>query len=793
MIKIMRVYVRHAIVMLLVSSAPVAAQQMESITVTGDRAHLIETAPGTAAFGLAKPLTETPRAVTTVSAATMDRYGVEGVDDLTRVTPSAYTASFYGVEGAVNLRGTLAENYFRGFKRAENRGTYETPLGDAARVEIVRGPPSAIYGAGKVGGQLNFIPKSIANTRADEISGEATLTYGSYSKRNMTAQVSAPVALGFAEGGIHAYGELDDSFSFYRGLHPSHQSLQLSGDFTAGDWSLSADYMFYHADGQVQTPGWNRLTQALIDSGTYVTGRDTSLKDADGNGRLTLNELGGNPYTFDPGFQPLYQVVPFCGTCTDATHTLDTGVGTTHLDRRTVYIARGVDFSRTTTHTGYVELARALDGGDAIRLQLFTDTLANDRFVSYGFPGSYRSDIYEARARYDFARNWGLLASQSIIGGSYRYAHAVGRESFNSGVIALDRRDISVGAAANDILDSPFTPDPPGAVGLGWENDVRSTVTDGGLFLVNDTSWDNGLDLTVGGRYDNYNVRSVDLGVMAFEPPDGKGGKGVFTYSVSLSYKTPFGIVPYITNAKSSAVEIGQAGQVATSLLAGRDWLSASFLNEAGIKFDLLDQHLVGSLAWYAQSRTQLLQGGGTTTVIGRKAQGVEAEIRYVASDNVSFTFAGSRQRSIVRGPDHSFAYLPARVAGVSPQAGFGGSYVTFDFSSIRPGDYQDTLVPDWVVSPAVTYTADDAGWGASFSGTYVSRTIQTVTTPLVFPESVTLNASGYVRLGLWDASLNINNLADAKSFTPGADTYANLSALPGMGRTWRITLKRSF
>ena len=793
----MRVYLRHVIVMLLASSAPVFAQQMapqiESITVTGDRAQLIETAPGTAAFGLAKPLTETPRAVTTVSAATMDRYGVEGVDDLTRVTPSAYTASFYGVEGAVNLRGTLAENYFRGFKRAENRGTYETPLGDAARVEIVRGPPSAIYGAGKVGGQLNFIPKSIANARQDEISGDASITYGSYSKRNMTAQISAPVTLGFAAGGIHAYGELDDSFSFYRGLHPSHQLLQLSGDFAAGDWSLSADYMFYHADGQVQTPGWNRLTQALIDNGTYITGRDTSLKDADGNGRLTLNELGGNPYNFDPGFQPLYQVVPFCGTCTDAAHSLDTGVGTTHLERRTVYIAKGVDFSRTTTHTGYVELARMLGDGDAIRLQLFTDTLSNDRFVSYGFPGSYRSDIYEARARYDFARSWGKLASQSIIGSSYRYSHAVGRESFNSGVIALDRRDISVGAFPNDILDSPFTPDPPGSVGLGWENDVRSTVTDGGLFLVNDTSWDNGLDLTVGGRYDNYNVRSVDLGVMAFEPTDGKGGKGVFTYSVSLSYKTPFGIVPYITNAKSSAVEIGQAGQVATSLLAGRDWLSASFLNEAGVKFDLLDQHLVGSLAWYAQSRTQLLQGGGVTTVIGRKAQGVEAEIRYVASDNVSFTFAGSRQHSTVRGPDHSFAYLPARVAGVSPLAGFGGSYVTFDFSSIRPGDYQDTLVPDWVVSPAITYTADDAGWGASFSGTYVSRTMQTVTTPLVFPESVTLNASGYVRLGLWDASLNVNNLADAKSFTPGADTYANLSALPGMGRTWRITLKRSF
>ena len=90
--------------------------------------------------------------------------------------------------------------------------------------------------------------------------------------------------------------------------------------------------MYYHSNGDVQTPGWNRLTQSLIDTGTYITGRNTSLTDADGNGRLTLNELGGNPYAFDPNFKPLYLAVPGCGSCTDATHTLNTGVGTTHLE-----------------------------------------------------------------------------------------------------------------------------------------------------------------------------------------------------------------------------------------------------------------------------------------------------------------------------------------------------------------------------------------------------------------------------------------------------------------------------
>jgi hypothetical protein len=35
----------------------------------------------------------------------------------------------------VESRGTLAENYYRGFKRIENRGTYTTPIGDAAPIE----------------------------------------------------------------------------------------------------------------------------------------------------------------------------------------------------------------------------------------------------------------------------------------------------------------------------------------------------------------------------------------------------------------------------------------------------------------------------------------------------------------------------------------------------------------------------------------------------------------------------------------------------------------------------------
>ena len=766
------------------------AQDIESITVVADPVHLLAQGANSAALGLDKPLIDTPRAITLVSDTTLARYGIDGVDGLTAITPSAYTASYYGVEGAASLRGTLAENYFRGFKRAENRGTYATPLSDAAGIEILRGPASPVYGAGKVGGLVNFIPKTAAAT--DSLGGEVTVSYGSYSKRNATAQVSTPFAIGDAAGGLHAYGEIDDSFSFYRGLHPSHQLLELTGTLKLGgaadDWSLSADYLFYHSNGEVQTPGWNRLTQSLIDSGTYITGRNTSLTDADGNGRLTLNELGGNPYFFDPNFHALA-----CFACQDPAHRLDSGVGTTHLDPRTVYIARGVDLSNTATHTGFVEAARPLANG-TLRLQFFADTLANDRFVSYGFPGSYRTQIGEARLRYDVKQDFGDVKTQTVAGVSYRYVHARGRESYNSGVIALDRRDISQGAVPNDIIDSPFNVDPPGSIGLGWENDVSTNTANAGAFVTTDATW-NSFDLTLGGRYDTYNVRSIDSGVLAFEPASGRGNAGRFTYSASLSYRTPWGLVPYVTSAKNSAIEIGQASQVMTSLLADRSWLSNSYLNEAGVKFSFLDDHLVGAVDWYVQNRTRLEQGIGSTDVVGTRAKGVELELRYVATANLSLTVAANLQHTTIKGPDHSFSYVPARTFGITPQNGFGGSYYIFDFATLpgKAGDYEDTLQPHAVISPYLTWTGDHGDWGASFGGTYVGKTRQTVPDPITFPSYVTLNASAFALWDVWEADVNVNNLADARYFTPGADTYANLSALPGLGRMWKVTLKRLF
>ena len=124
-----------------------------------------------------------------------------------------------------------------------------------------------------------------------------------------------------------------------------------------------------------------------------------------------------------------------------------------------------------------------------------------------------------------------------------------------------------------------------------------------------------------------------------------------------------------------------------TSLLAADDWLSNSFLNEAGVKFTSLDDHLLGSLDWYRpEPHPAAAKGRRHHQCDGHARQGRRSWNCAMSRPQFSLTLAGSLQHTTVKGPDHSFAYVPARTLGVSPQNGFGGSYVVFDFSTL-PGE----------------------------------------------------------------------------------------------------------
>lgn len=788
-----------------VVTEPTAVEYADEVVVTSDRAGLLEKEPTDLLFGINKPLLETPRAATFMNEETIKQYGIETVDDLKAVSPGTSTASFYGVSGAVNIRGTLAETYYRGFKRIENRGTYETPLGAASRIDIVRGPPTTNFGAGKVGGFLNFQPKSAKlddGTFIGKVTGEVNGTVGSYGKKNGSGEIGIPLTIGSAVGGVYLYGELEDSDSFYRGIHPEHQMLQASTafDFDSG-WSLEFGGMYYHSDGYVQTPGWNRVTQDLIDNGTYITGRDTDIVDTDGNGYLTKDEIGAQgltgyvdavgPGTVVNGF--------FAPLGADPRFQLDTGVGTAQLDRRTVYIS-DADFSETYTGTGYASMSKELDDGSRIKLEAFYDMLNNDRFVSYGYPATYNSWLAEARATYDFdfEAKFAPITFANSVGVSSRYYDAGSKESFNSGIIALDRRDLTVGATPNDIIDSPYTVNAVG--GVTWENDITTKWSNSGLFAVTDMVFYDLIDITLGGRYDYYTVDTVDRGTLCFCATNAKAkaSDGKLTYNASIMLLTPWGIRPYYTYAETSAVEVGQAGQVSPGLVTSDTWISDGSLNEAGIKFELLKGSLTGSLSAYEQARTRF--DPITNSVSATLGRGIELEMRYLATDNLSFTFAGNSQRTTIKGPDTAYYILRPGDAGYSQIDGYGGAFAIFGVSSgstlNRGLDYKDGTIPQSVVSLYGNYITDEHAWGqAGFTAgvVYTTETSGKLESSPIYPDYTLFNASTFYTKGDITIGLNVDNVFDETYFTPLADLYSDAGVLPGKGREWRLTAKFKF
>jgi iron complex outermembrane receptor protein len=776
------------------------AAPIQEVVVTADRAGLLEKRPSSTVFGINKPLIETPRAATFVSDTTLERYGVTSIDNLVEISPSSYTASFYGVPGSLNIRGTLAEDYFDGFKRVENRGTYATPIGDASQIQIVRGPPNPIFGAGKVGGLLNFIPKTAKDTGAyiEAPTAEIDVVGGSYDKKEATIQGGTPVSLGAVKGGLYGYLDVDDSHSFYRGVYPKRQTAEFSADFNLPDgWTTAFEGMVYHSDGDVQTAGWNRLTQNLIDNGTYTTGRNTSIVDANGDGRIEANEPGYYPY----GGAYANLICYYYG-CTNAVHQLTTDVGTAKLSPQTVLVS-DADFSRTTTYTSYFNVAKTLTDTTGLKLELFYDDLNNERFVSYGFPASYQTYILEGRATYDFANSFlgGAVKTKSFVGAGYRYTDAHLRESFNSGIIAIDRRDLVEGPSATDIIASPFQ-NTPGAIAWPWELDVHSNIRDAGLFFTTDIAVLDKLDVILGGREDDYNVSSNDLGVLSYEVNNvdyAHAAKSKGTYTVSVSYKAPFGLIPYYTYDQAAALELDQASDLLPGVIGEGGWLSDSYLSEAGVKFQELNGALIGSVSAYRQTRSQLIQGAGAAASIqGTISKGVEFELRFVASKNLSFTYAGDIQHTEVKGPDDTFAYIPPFAQGVSGVNGYGGSYAaTISTLPGRGGNYAYSIIPHSVNSLYATYTSDAYDWGKvglTFGGTHVSQTSMLIQDGVVYPAYWLATLSGFYQRGPYTLQLNVDNLFDQRYFTPNADpTYANVAALPGVGREWRLTLKRKF
>ena len=771
-------------------------------------------------FGFGKSLVATPRSVSTVTDEMIDRFNMRDIDELIALAPGSFTQSFFGVAGSLDIRGTPGETYFRGVRRLDNPGNFPTPIGASDRVDIVRGPASPIHGPAKIGGYLNFKPKSARIEETGQFiedrTGAIGVDLGSWDKRIVSAEAGGPGRMGGQDFGYYFYGEVEDSGSFYRDTDMKQTLLQASFDTdVTALLELQFGGMFHDHSGN-QVAGWNRVTQALVDRGTYLTGSPSPL-DRDGDGRISHQEfdVDGDGFTdlnpFAAGLVPgtaaaLNPDGPFPGACFIG----DTAVfgcrpellalessGTTTIDGSQV-ITWPEDVLEAEVLTLYFDAIIDTDSGWEWTNQLFYESYDTLSESGYGFSQFHDTSVVEDRLvvakefRLD-AASVAVQASPSLRFTRFRHADDYTNEYF-------DRRDASRPPSARDtrLLATQIDDD--------YTEYYVGDYLDLGIAALASIDWELGASLLAGVRYDSIDMASrqpIDKLLLPSSnnfclPPgdcvDEQASATVdgVSWTLSLSYTLPGGIVPYLTASEQATVIAGQGGEISTTNIAQGGAFDTSELREAGVKGELIDGGLYFALATYVQERTDF-SAQAIVTNQASETEGVEFELRWVATERLLLTLGYSRIEVVNLNTLESgsrFSFIGADdVPGIAAEALYGGA---LGGVLVRPGaeGARRAGIPENILALTGTY---DFGNGFAVSASVIDAD----SVHSGFSGSVTLPAYTLVNLGMvfeterWSFSATLKNATDERYFRANfPNLFGGVIVLPELLRHVQARLR---
>lgn len=781
--------------------APADGAEADDIIVTGSLNALPIKNVGSV-FGFNKTLVETPRSVSTISKEQIERFGITDIYDLVAQSPGTFTNSFFGVGGALDIRGTPGEVFFRGVRRLDNPGNYPTPIGASERIDIVRGPSSPIYGPSKTGGYMNFVPRSArvaGGALLDHAEGEISYTRGSWDYNVIKAQVRGPLKVGATEFGYSLYAEIEDSGSYYRNMSSNQTLLQGAFDNQITD-SLRIEFggMYQNYKGQ-QNGGWNRLTQELVDNGTYITGAAKPL-DTNGDGQISPAEIGAGG-----NFNPFGTFGCAAGTATPGTSASNftdaclkalfpnlglTNTGTATLSRRDVLTGKN-DRLNNIAKTGYFDIIFAPDSGYEIKNQLFYDGINNINENSYGFSQFHKSWVIEDKivASKTFDTNSGKFAVQ--LSPSIRYTKFLHGDDFSYEY--FHRVDLTVGyTPLSDRLLST-------ECDCNYANYMKGHYVDYGMAALVDLDFDFGLDLIGGLRYDQIDVKSTNIREKLQNPnvlASGSGSKGGWSWNGSASYKLPFGIIPYVTAARQTTVIAGQGSEIDAGTANGKTFITASKLYEAGVKGSFLNDTLYTAVSVYKQERTDHnIQSSTVNQSVQTK--GVEAEFRYAPDKHFLVTGAYTRTEVtnltfLDAGSTFSFFGIEDLVNVADPTLTLGGQVgglvpIPNKEAAARAG------IPKNLYSLTGTYSFDK---GLAFSGSvvHVDSVFSGQSRAVKLPAYTLVDLSASYAKDSWLFRLVVKNVTNATYFRANfTELFGSTIVLPERPRSFQATVSYKF
>lgn len=265
----------------------------DEILVTGDPLRIIPNEDSASSFGFNKPLLETPRSVSFVSEEQITLLGISTADDLARVVPGTFTNRRWGLQGGIDVRNTPADMYFRGMKRLNMQGHARTSLAGMDAIEVVKGPPSPIFGMGRIGGYTNLQPKLGRATEGGYLpapTGFVQQIYGTWDRTETSFGVGGPI--GFDEeadaaaGGYYVYGLLEDSQTWVEPVHAKQKILQAAASVDNAIGNFRVEFGTQYQNSNTAGAFVNRVTQDMIDNGSYIRGVPLVNLDTNGDGAV---------------------------------------------------------------------------------------------------------------------------------------------------------------------------------------------------------------------------------------------------------------------------------------------------------------------------------------------------------------------------------------------------------------------------------------------------------------------------------------------------------------------------
>jgi iron complex outermembrane receptor protein len=747
-------------------------------------------------FGFGKSILETPRSASTISQAQMERFNVTDIDELVAFAPGTFTQSFFGVAGSLDVRGTPGETYFRGVRRLDNPGNYPTPIGASSRIDIVRGPASPIYGPSKIGGYLNFNPKSARASSGQYLetaTGALSYTAGSWDKSILTAEVGGPAEVGGKEMGYYLYGELENSDSYYENTQTDQTVLQASFNIDITD-NLRFEFggMYHDYDGN-QVAGWNRLTQDLVDNGTYITGTALPL-DTDGDGQISHEEYGavniaGNSFFYVPAS---------AFTDDEATELMQLqNVGTTTLRGDQVLVAPDDQLGNEAI-TLYFDTIYYSDNWE-IRNQFFYDAYENINENAYGFSQFHDSWVIEDKVIFATEYENDSLLAQFQFSPSVRYTDFKHGDDFTYEY--FNRRDLTMPSSALDrrLLSTRS--------GKNFDNYDVGNYLNLGVAAMTDLTWDWGLNLVLGLRYDTIDIESTSrtdllLGATGDETPEyAEETVDGWSWNTSISYEFENGLIPYITLAEQATLVAGQGAEIGVGQLnqeGGSGAFDTSDLIEYGIKGSLLDDTLYFALSSFEQERTDF-NTQNTVTNNTTNNKGTEFELRWVVNDNLVMS-AGYTNIKVInltaRENGNQFGFLGAEglVNLTDPSLVFGGNVIGLNLigEGFANTDGRKAGIPENIYTLTATYDFQN-GYAANVSVIDVEEVASGFSASVMLPAYTLVNAGVSYQAEDWTFNLTVKNLTDERYFRSNfPDLFGSQIVLPELPRHWnaRFTYK---